>query len=299
MRIVLTILIICLPHFSFCQLEYKTIRLQHYVSNPPKSDFFCDTIVCEGHCISHFSNGQKKLVGRFKKGQPIDSVFWYYRNGNLQKLFIPYDKDYEYTYLTYYENGQLKSIINTRKRFEREYYSSGQLKKNKNWNRNLKARIRTYYDNGILKEKESWKKLRRYNLKGILMDKIKRSEVNRLEKFFFGSKKVSDSYKYRWKTFDTNGVIKRRIDFTEYYGNNFENGNFPDSVTQIKDYLFDQIIFYKKGKQSAKITTRYVIENNDVIKKLTVYTRQKNRWIFIKEKSINEIYRTLKQLRQN
>lgn len=131
----LLIILAIIPFLSFTQQKYDTIYLVHYVSNPPMSEFICDTGKCEGFCESYFDNGSLHRKGKFEDGQPIDTLFEFHPNGKIEEVFIPNEKGWRM--MNYYQSGQLKSEYDAFKRNETEYYSSGVLKKEHSWNRKI------------------------------------------------------------------------------------------------------------------------------------------------------------------
>ncbi len=272
----------------------KKLELAIYISNPPHSEYFDCGNLANGEITDFYANGNLRTKGTFKDGQPIDTLFEYHRNGKLSELFIPRKKQKK---ITYFSNGQMKSIYDTKKKYEKEYYLNGQLKKEEFWNR---KHIKTteYNESGNVIKTKNKKEQKKFNKNGIVIEKIRRKEILVFDRIFAKNKYDHNNnrfYKYKWDTFDNNGIIKRRIIFNSH---GFLMSPFPDSLKQIDELLFEKILFYKKGKESKKIELNYVFENNDAIKKMFVFRKEENKWIKEKTTTANNVYQQLKEPRE-
>lgn len=263
----------------------KRLELMIYVSNPPRSNYFDCGNLANGKVNDLYANGKIRTKGVFKDGQPIDTLFEYHRNGKLSELFIPEKK---WKRITYFDNGQIQSIYDTKKRFENKYFLNGQLKKEEKWNRRYISKKIEYDENGNISKIANKKEQKKFNQRGILIEKIQRKEILVIDRIF--AKNAYDRhnkfYEYKWETFDDKGIIKRNITFDS---NGFLMSPYPDSINQIDDYFFNKISFYENGKESKKIEFKYVFENNDYIKKMFFYRKEEDVWIEEKTVTANKV----------
>jgi antitoxin component YwqK of YwqJK toxin-antitoxin module len=266
----------------------KNLDLDIYVSNPPHSEYFDCGKLANGEVLDFYSNGNLRTKGTFKEGQPIDTLFEYHRNSKLSELFIPSKK---WKRITYFDNGNLKSVYDTKKRLEKEYYQNGQLKKEEFWNkRHIKS---TEFDkNGNVIKTVSKKEQKKFNKNGIVTEKITRKEILVFDRIFAKNKydRNNKFYEYKWDTFDENGTIKRKVIFNS---NGFLMSAFPDSLKQIDKFLFEKVLFYKNGEESKKIELNYVFENNKSVKKILVFRKEDDNWIKEKTTTANNVYKQL------
>lgn len=253
----------------------KRLELTIYVSNPPRSNYFDCGNLANGKIIDLYANGKIRTKGIFKDGQPIDTLFEYHRNGKLSELFIPKKK---WKRITYFDNGQIQSIYDTKKRFKKEYFQNGQLKKEEKWNKRYISKTIEYDENGNVSKIENKKEQKKFNQHGILIEKIQRKEILVFDRIF--AKNAYDRhnkfYEYKWEIFDEKGTIKRNITFDSH---GFSMSPYPDSINQIDDYSFNKISFYENGTESKKIEFKYVFENNDYINKMFFYRKEEDAWI--------------------
>ncbi|WP_299212626.1 hypothetical protein [uncultured Aquimarina sp.] len=263
----------------------KKLELAIYVSNPPHSEYFDCGNLANGEVTDFYSNGNLRTKGSFKDGQPSDTLFEYHRNGKLSELFIPGKK---WKRITYFDNGQIKSIYDTKKKYEKEYHINGQLKKEEFWNRKY-IKTTEYNDIGNVIKTKNKKEQKKFNKNEIVIEKIRRKEILVFDRIFAKNKydRNNKFYEYKWDSFNDYGTIKRRIIFNE---SGFLGTPFPKDYTKIKDFLFEQIIFYENGKEFKKVEFKYVKENDELIKKLVVYSKKNNQWIEEKTTTANNVY---------
>lgn len=263
----------------------KRLELMFYVSNPPVSNYFDCGILANGKIVDLYANGKIRTKGVFKNGQPIDTLFEYHRNGKLSEIFIPRKK---WKKITYFDNGKILSVYDTKKRFEMVYFQNGQLKKEKYWNRKYTSKSIEYFENGNVSKIVNKKELKTFNQLGIRIENIKRKEILVFDRMF--AKNTYDRhnkfYEYKWETFDEKGTIKRSVTFDSH---GFLASPFPDSINQIEDYSFNKISFYENGTESRKIEFKYVFENNDYIKKMFFYRKEEDVWIEEKTVTANKV----------
>lgn len=226
-----------------------------------------------GKIIDLYENGTIRAKGLFKKGQPIDTLLEYHRNGRLAAQLIP---GKELKRVSYYDDGQLESEYYRQKRFEKEYYSNGQLKREERWSKKLDIKLKEYFEDGQVSLMENKKQQKRFDKKGRLTDKLQRiKEIpmrNNIEKF----------YSYQWDSFDENDKIKRRILFS-YTG-------YPRTIEQIDVFWLREIVFYKNGTESEKIEVHSVRENNGSVRKLFFFNKIDEKWIQKKKTTANNVY---------
>lgn len=267
----------------------KRLSLQIHISNPPHSEYMnCDSLA-NGKVIDYYYDGTKRMQGIFKNGQLVDTLFTYYRNGNLSEVLI--DKEKFWKRVSYFENQKIKSIYDSRKNYEKEYFPNGQLKKMKKWRKKKSryAKIMEYFEDGSLKMKRGNKRLRQFNEDGVLIERIKRKEILIFDRLFSKNLRRNKFYEYKWKTYDSTGALKRKIIFD---GIGFTMNPFPDSIQQINGYLLDKIIFYKKGIEFKKVSIKddYNYKNYKHIYTLYFYRKKRNQWVKEKEITSNDIY---------
>ena len=129
----------------------ERLNFKIYISNPPHSEYFECGELANGEIVDFYLDGKIRMKGVFEDGQPVDSLFSYYRNGQLSELSISSGNGWKK--ILYFENGQLKSTFDSKRRIDIEYYENGQIK------RERIKRIRHYYlekeyfRNGTLKAK--------------------------------------------------------------------------------------------------------------------------------------------------
>jgi len=266
----------------------KKIEFAIYVSNPPHSEYFDCGKLANGKITDFYSNGNLRTKGTFENGQPSDTLFEYHRNGKLSELFIPRKK---WKRITYFDNGQLKSVYDTKKKYEKEYHLNGQLKKEEFW---YKRYVKTteYDELGNVIKTKNKKEQKTFNKNGIVIEKIRRKEILVFDRIFAKNKydRSNRFYEYKWDSFDENGTIKRSIIFNSH---GFLMSAFPDSLKQIDEFLFEKILFYENGKESKKIELDYVFENNEAIKKMFVFRKEEDEWIKEKTTTANNVYNLL------
>lgn len=265
-------------------LRISRLRFNQYVGYANYTE--CDSLA-NGHLESYYPNGVIRLIGTFQDGQVLDSLHEFYQSGQLKEVFIISNKGWKMT--KYFENGKIQSVYDVAKREEKEYYTSGDLKKENTWDSKYRNRIKEYDDKGNLVLDETHKIQQKFYPNGTLKEVIKRKEILVLDRIF--SKDAYDRhhkfYEYEWESFDKTGVIKRKIVFDN---DGFLTSPFPDSVKQIDDYLFDKITFYQNGQEFKKIESKYVQENDELIKKLIIYRKEKKQWIEEKTTTANNVY---------
>lgn len=255
---------------------------------------FCDSLA-NGELESYFQNGRVKLKGTFMDGQPSDTLFEYYSDGQLKELFVPDKKGWNMT--RYFNNGQIESVYDVKKRFEKEYYPNGQLRIERNWTKKYRTSTTSYYPDGTVRESSDDKKLEAYNAQGILLKQMKRKEVLRLYRLFAKTpyERHDRFFDYEWLSYDSLGVITRKIKFSS---GDFISGDFPGDVTQISDFLFDEIIFYRNGEAFKKIESKYIKEGSSFVQKLVVSRKEEDNWVEERTESVHMVYELIKEMEE-
>jgi antitoxin component YwqK of YwqJK toxin-antitoxin module len=235
------------------------------ISSPPNSAYYnCETLA-NGKIVDYYFDGKTRMKGNFKNGQPIDTLFSFAKTGQLSEIFIPKKKGWEKT--KYFKNGKIKSE---------------EIRSKKN-----KLTLKEYFPNGILKRNQGHKKLEIYNQNKVIVEKIKRKEILIFERLFKKKKHGREKfYAYQWESFDDRGIIKRKIIFDS---DHFHKSPFPDSVQQINDFLFEEIIFYFNGKEFKKVALE--LENKATLsRKLVIYRKDEKKWTREKTTSISKVH---------
>ncbi len=250
----------------------KRIYLINYISNPPISEYRdCDSLA-NGEVIDYYYSGKKRIEGLYNNGQLIDTMFTYYRNGQIDEIYIPDNKDCKR--FNYYEHGQIKSIYETKKRYSKEYYLNGQIKERTYWSRKYKMDYKAYFESGILNVIQNDRIHKRYSENNILLERIKRKRSLKLKRIFSNknSSLKQQFYKYEWSFFDPKGKLERLVVF-----NNSSFFSFPTHMNQIKQHMLDEIIFFKEGMVYKKIKLLFG-EKQEALEKLNTYFSKHRKW---------------------
>jgi antitoxin component YwqK of YwqJK toxin-antitoxin module len=288
----LTLLILFLiPLLHFAQKTYKQIELAMYVSNPPSSDYFCDTVKCEGECVSYFDNGVLHMKGKFEHGQPIDTIFTYYQSGVLEEVFVV--KKQGWRMLKYFPTGQLSADYNYLARSETEYYPSGKLKREYSWNRKFQVSNKEYDELGNLLLAQTPRTLKKFDPNGTIREAIKRKEVNVIGRMF--SRDKSRFYAYTWDKFDEGASKNVSIHF---YGSDYSNSVYPNELSEIRDYLFKEVLIYQQGEKHIKMDFQYRKFENELTKFAIISKKVNGVWKIDSEILASDVYEIIEaQLR--
>lgn len=259
------------------------IELAQYISNPPHSEFFnCDSLI-NGFAIDNYYNGNIRLEGHFKNGQPLDTLKQYYRTGAILEMNILNKKNRQY--LDYYRNGQVKSHYHVNKRYHKKYYKDGQIYIDKTWNRRFHVSESEYFDNGSLKVSSSPSEKLVFLKNGALQAKHTRKKRALL--------KTSQWCDYTWEIFDS---LEHKTAQIEYGSNGFSSGFYPDSIKQIDYYLFNKVVTYKNNKKAYKVVMSYVKENDKYARKLILYKWEEDQWKEIRKVPDTKIFDLLESI---
>lgn len=264
----------------------ERVQLVIYVSNPPHSEFLDCGSLANGQVIDFYYNGNIRLTGDFLNGQPIDTLKKFYRSGIIQELYIPNKRHRQK--INYYKNGQIQTNYNFAKRYRKDYYESGELKKETSWNRKYQTEKFEYYKNGQIKLKENRKTQIGYFSNGLIKNQTTRKKVLKLEKIF--TKYGTPLFEYQCNLFDSVG---NKIAFIQYWGDSFNYRNYPDSITQINKNQFGEILLYKNGKAINKVDFKYEKNGGDYVKKLILYEMENDVWIEKDITAANNVFKIL------
>lgn len=241
------------------------ITLANYVSNPPVSEYFDCNNLANGIVKDYFYNGDLRQKGDFINGQLIDTLKTYFRNGIIKELYIPQKNKNQH--IVFFENGNIKTDYNFKKKYKKEYYESGEIKKIEKWNHKFNTEKLEYYLNGQKKIEENNTKQIEYFLNGNLKSQCTRKEVSKLKRIF--SKYKNRWYEYQCHKFDSFG---NKIAFAKFNGNNFSNWNiYPVNLTEIKASQFITIIIYDNVRIIKSVdfnTEGQVITKENIIREL-------------------------------
>lgn len=248
----------------------------------------CDSLA-QGEIIDYYGSGNIRSRGKFDKGKAIDSVFYFYQNGQLAELIIP-KKDNPKSF-TYYKSGQLKSMSDNKKHLYKEFYQSGQLQSESYRSWRYRYHKIEYYPNSKVKLRRNKKEARAYDSLGNLSEKLRRRESFYLGRFFGEPEnQYYKYYKFKWESFDSKGNLTRKVAYSKY---GLEAFSLPVNINQIWDYHFDKITFYENGRELYKMEFKYLKEGDTTELKFVVYHRINGKWI---EESIHrgkEVYKLI------
>lgn len=272
----LLIILTLLPVFALTQKRFETIEIGHMISNPPTYDYFCDDEKCDGYCATYYTNGRVKLSGNFADGQIVDSLVEFYSNGQLKKNLT--FKKTHWLETVYYENGDVESIYNSKKRYEKEYFSTGQLKKESSWSKKYSTKSKSYFLNGELKVDQGKNRVTHYNQYGQIVDLIKRKEqafFSRIfaKEYYFRKNKY---YKYTWLSYDTLQVLKRKIVLNSYDN---DLSFFSKKIADVEESHFEKILLYEDGQATTRIQFKYTKIGSEVVRLPIVYQKESDSWV--------------------
>lgn len=245
---------------SLFLFRYKESKIQRYSSgatDTPPVYVICDSLI-NGYAEDFYPNGNPKIRGDFKKGNPKDSIVTFYSTGKIEKRIniLPkvvnieeYDSSgnliklshnqnksfmtyWEYRWIEFYPNGKVKSDKSSVKRIIKvaEFYPTGQLKV-----RQTKNRIIEYYENGIKRKFYKW-----------------RSKKDDIEK-------DAENFTIKEIEYDRSGQILQSA--------LFEDWNYFSSQPKLDISESDWIINFKKYKDGKEISTVKDIDTKEFVKK--------------------------------
>lgn len=267
----------------------EQLKLVHQAGHPPVSAYYSCDSMAEGSITTYYHNGQKRTMGTFEKGQPVDSTFFYYRNGLLKRLIVPSEK--LGIRVDFYENGQKKHFYNFDQKILKDYYSNGQLKTSSETTKKGQTLLTNYYPSGQLKSKSDGKGCKRYSPKGSLKEEIslKISKIKKQRRSY-----QTTLYQYQWSSYDNNQALTRVV---QYEIENYPLLPFPHHLKQVDSRHLEEIILYDKGNPTYKINFLYISEDHQPFqKKLFLHKREGKEWIQQQTAPAEEVYELLEQL---
>lgn len=224
------------------------IEERTYMFDPPFTEYYCCNEKCNGKFTSNYNNGQVRMTGEFKNGQPKNTLTKYYINGYTESIQTFKGKR---TFNQYFlANGSIY-IANTTKRIrgsniyvESKTYSAENslLIQEINNKKGLKKRW-TYNNLGQLIEYREFDLLKLFDEKGHLKLKAKRKRPFRFDNlcadyFMFWQKNKScwrmwefDDFKFKVVTWD-NGIKRKKtveyfaVEDQFFFPDNFDNPDY-------------------------------------------------------------------------
>ena len=145
--------------FNLVYLSFHT-----EISNPPSSYFMACGSLATGRLTDYFYNGNTRMTGLFKEGQPIDTLKSYYRSGQPKEVYIPLPTGDKHFF--YFDNGGLELERDNQKKIEKSYYETGELKQKVTWGNRNRYKTKVFDKDGSLISKnkldmrltKKWKK---------------------------------------------------------------------------------------------------------------------------------------------
>lgn len=255
-----------------------------------KSEYSLCGSLADGEITDYYSNGKKRMKGTFKKGQPVDSLFTYYRNGLLYNVTTP-DK-HGFKSITYFENGQVKTLITPNKKGFKNttYYENGQveaivhIKRELNYEchkkeieKKVRERVlkniilREYYPDGMLKIEQISQSFRKcYPIDQEQKEEnwsktFKRKKTGK-EYYIDGTLKMNRENE-KVEVYNENGVLIEKIQRKRINDKDFLNGKhfindkyYLNYVNSMEDKFYE----YKWEKfDSTGAINRRIIFNDD------------------------------------
>mgnify|MGYP006204922747 CR=1 FL=1 len=243
----------------------KRISLSHYVSNPPVSEYYDCENLANGRVSDYFYNGNLRLKGSFINGQPIDTLKKYYSSGLIRELFIPYKNSNQHIF--FYENGNIKTDNNFKKKYKTEFYESGEKKMIEIWKSKINYKKVGYYRSGQKNLEENNKKQTKYFLNGTIKTHFTRKEVSKLRRILSNDK--NRWFEYQCIIYDSLG---NKIAYVKFKGDIFSDWNiFPENLSEINETQFETIIIFENNQISKTVdfnVEKRVFVRENIIKEL-------------------------------
>lgn len=166
---------------------------------------YCNDTI-NGIYREHYPNGRIHKIGNFINGRIKDSLNIYYSDGTMKSstLFIHNDTVYK----TFYPNGQISYLYNSRKKNTISFFENGSIKSKKS-NSNKKEFNRYSPDNNRFKIK-NFKQISYYQ-NGKINQKLKVKPLFFIDRFRSDDKKRT--VQYVWTVYDTIGNRAKELIF--------------------------------------------------------------------------------------
>ncbi|MEN9999852.1 MAG: hypothetical protein RI922_2842 [Bacteroidota bacterium] len=199
---------------------------------------FTDSIYTEYH-----TNGNLRWKGNFSNGMVVNCLENYYFTGELKsKLLID---ENSVLYYEFYSTGQLKTEINTKKKYRKYYYPNGEVSmKMTNFG---KLKFFTYFENGNIKVKQSNRKEIIYSEQGTVSQELSRKSL-----FINDRMKSADSsisYTNTWIKYDSIGNKVKELEFISKNHYSIVTG----TIYKIRKNEYKYIEYYKNGEKAIAI----------------------------------------------
>ncbi|MBR9859414.1 hypothetical protein GYB22_01415 [bacterium] len=246
--------------------------------------FYGDKIA-NGPITDYHLNGNKRIEATFEDGSPIDTFYRFYDDENIEEISIYQKRNIQTT--EYYASGNLKTDYDRIEKIRKDYYENGALKIKSNYNRKLKQSI--FSIDGSLLYKRKGRRVKTYYHNGTIKDKIVwRPIINHFLDYYKGG-----NY-YRWKTFDSTGTIKSKIE-TPIASGHFNILHYRTLPENLHFGNIGEIILYNKGKKNTKIIRSSNVDGKDTGWMFAVYTRKGLGWKKTHYISSYELYQILSE----
>jgi len=197
-----------------------------------------DSIYTEYHI-----NGNLRWKGNFSNGMVVDCLEQYYFTGEFKsKLLI---KENSVLYYEFYSNGQIKTEIDTKKKYRKYYHPNGELSmKMTNFGT---PKFFAYFENGNIRVKQSNRKEIIYSKEGDITQELSRKSL--FIKDRMKSSNSSISYINTWIKFDSIGNKVKELEFISK--NHYSI--YPGTIYRIQKDEYSCITYYKNGKKAIAI----------------------------------------------
>ena len=252
---------------------YKYINSYCFALGAPPV-YQCGDKLCDGLEIDYHYNGNIRMIGTFKNGQPIDTLKEYYEDGKLKSIEYKSPNKYisrksfktpYYWMKSFSKEGVCITEFDNKIGKDKYYYPSGNLQIIFKSKHNFISKY--YYENGkpeiIIKK---WKR-KKYHENGVLAIKVKKHGL--FYRYF--SRIVYTQYD------STGKYVQKKI---------FYDGGIPDDITTLPWKKFDKIKYNTRPKTKDVISTEKQYKDGQVIGRTptkTTYQKQKGKWVEIKK----------------
>lgn len=268
--------------FNIPKLVFKYIH-----SDKTYSEFtYCEE-TANGQIIDYFYNGNIRVKGNFENGMPADTMWVYYRTGELHSVFVKND-DNEYVKTVYYKSGKVKKLYSFKDNWENEFYLSGDLKSKLKLITNNSFLYLENYENGQIKERKTKNKLLQFYENGNLKTRVTTKNINVERKN--PRNDIPNKYNrlYSYTSYDS---ASNKIAFVQYEGmENFGFYYFIYGISKIRPFSFRKVILYNEGKAYMKYDFEVVFEDEIYKTIMYVYKKEGGKWVKKETKEAEEIF---------
>jgi antitoxin component YwqK of YwqJK toxin-antitoxin module len=222
------------------------LMVGYLLSDPPISVYTdCGNVLAEGTITDYYLDSTIRMMGSFKKGRAIDTVWTYYPSGKVQRIEFNTAEEYHFATKTYFESGSIETASDKSQKVDKVFYPTGGLKSIES-NKGKISR-KEYYENGTLKLDEGLQKRMQFDSLEHTTNFVTRHKVP-----FTSFGIFPGSYKTKWIAYDANENKTRRID-QKSLGYSAIN----KSIKEIHHSEFEKATFWKNGKKHLEIYRLY------------------------------------------